>query len=94
MIRHIVFFNAKNQNDLDTIYTALKTLETIQGDWSLRVYKNAKIDQIANEIDIVVYGEFPDKKALLEYKNDPIYQQSTQKVRPLRNIRYAVDIEC
>ncbi len=92
MIRHIVFFTAKNPEDVDTIYTALRTLETIEGNWTLTVRKNEKIDQIGNDVDIVVYGEFPDEASLEIYKNDPVYHMSTKTVRPLRDKRYAVDI--
>jgi quinol monooxygenase YgiN len=92
MIRHIVFFTAKRQEDLDTIFTALKTLETIEGNWTLTVRRNEKIDQIGNDIDIVVYGEFPDEASLELYKSDPVYHMSTKTVRPLRDKRYAVDI--
>lgn len=93
MIRHIVFFTAKRQEDLDTIFTALKTLETIEGNWTLTVRRNEKIDQIGNDIDIVVYGEFPDEASLELYKSDPVYHMSTKTVRPLRDKRYAVDIK-
>ncbi len=93
MIRHIVFFTAKNPEDVDTIYAALRTLETIEGNWTLTVRKNEKIDQIGNDIDIVVYGEFPDEASLELYKNDPVYHMSTKTVRPLRDKRYAVDIK-
>lgn len=92
MIKHIVFFTAKDPKDIDTIYTALKTLETIEGNWTVKVSKNMKIDKIANEIDVVVYGEFPDEAALDRYKDDPVYHLSTKTVRPLRDKRYAVDV--
>lgn len=93
MIRHIVFFTAKKREDVETIYTALKTLETIEGNWTLTVRKNEKIDQVGNDIDIVVYGEFPDEAALQIYKSDPVYNLSTKTVRPLRDKRHAADIK-
>ena len=92
MIRHIVMFNAKNPNDIETIYDGLKTLENIQGDWTLNVTKNTKLDELANDIDVVVYGEFPDEETLAQYKADPIYQHAITIVRPLRDKRIAVDI--
>lgn len=92
MIRHIVLFTTKSPADLDTIYNGLKLLETINGDWTLSVTKNNKIDQIGNDIDVVVYGEFPNKEALARYKAHPIYQKSIEIVRPLRDKRIAVDI--
>ncbi len=93
MIRHIVFFTVSDEENRDLIYTTLKTLETIEGNWTLEVRKNSKIDQIGNDIDFVVYGEFPDEDALQRYKNDPIYEASTRTVQPLRDQRYAVDID-
>ncbi len=92
MIRHIVLFSAKTPKNIEPIYQGLKTLETIQGDWTLTVTKNTKQDQIANEIDVVVYGEFPNETTLNTYKADPVYQNAITIVRPLRNKRIAVDI--
>lgn len=92
MIRHIVLFTTQNPEHLETMYQGLKTLETIEGDWLLSVSKNNKIDQIANDIDVVVYGEFPDEASLTRYKADPIYQKAIEIVRPLRDKRIAVDI--
>ena len=92
MIRHIVLFTAKADDQIETVYNGLKLLENIDGPWSLSVTKNNKIDKIANDIDVVVYGEFPDEAALEQYKADPIYQKSIDIVRPLRDMRVAVDI--
>lgn len=91
MIRHIVLFTAK-QDMLENVYNGLKLLENIQGNWVLTVTKNNKIDQIANDVDVVVYGEFPNEEALQKYKSDPIYQEAIDIVRPLRDKRIAVDI--
>ena len=93
MIRHIVMFSAKSPDNVDAIYNGLKTLENIKGNWLLRVTKNEKLDQIANDIDVVVYGEFPDKDALALYKEHQIYQDTITIVRPLRDKRIAVDIK-
>lgn len=92
MIRHIVMFSAKEKTDIDAIYNGLKMLETIEGDWLLTITKNEKIDQIENEIDVVVYGEFPDAEALQTYKAHQIYEDCIKVVRPLRDKRIAVDI--
>lgn len=92
MIRHIVLFTSKKAEDIDAIYDGLKTLESIQGNWTLSITKNEKLDQIANEIDVVVYGEFPDESALQEYKAHPVYEEAIKVVRPLRDQRIAVDI--
>lgn len=92
MIRHIVLFTAKADDQIETVYNGLKMLESIDGPWSLSVTKNNKIDKIANDIDVVVYGEFPDEAALEQYKADPIYQKAIDIVRPIRDMRVAVDI--
>lgn len=92
MIRHIVLFTAKDKKDIDAVYKGLKTLESINGNWLLNVTKNEKIDQIENEIDVVVYGEFPDENTLKEYKSHKIYEDAIKIVRPLRDQRIAVDI--
>ncbi|MGH1378788.1 MAG: Dabb family protein [Alphaproteobacteria bacterium] len=92
MIRHIVMFSAKQPDNVDGIYQGLKMLEGIEGNWLLSVTKNSKLDQIANDIDVVVYGEFPDEAALARYKSHPIYDECITIVRPLRDKRVAVDI--
>lgn len=95
MIRHIVMFNAKTPGDaenIETMFEHLKLLETIKGDWTLSVIKNKKVDHRANNMDIVVYGEFPDEQTLAYYKTHPTYQKCTQLVRPIRDQRIAVDI--
>ncbi len=95
MIRHIVMFNAKKPGDpenIQALFDGLKMLETIKGDWKLTVTKNIKVDHRANDIDVVVYGEFPDEQTLAYYKTHPTYQKCTALVRPIRDQRIAVDI--
>lgn len=92
MIRHIVMFSAKKPEDIDAVYNGLKMLETIEGDWTLTITKNQKLDQIGNDIDVVVYGEFPSEQALATYKAHPTYDECIKIVRPLRDKRIAVDV--
>ncbi|MBI1301259.1 MAG: Dabb family protein [Alphaproteobacteria bacterium] len=92
MIRHIVMFTAKTPDNIEPMYEGLKMLETIEGNWSLKVTKNTKVDQIANDIDVVVYAEFPDEAALATYKAHPTYENCIKIVRPLRDQRIAVDV--
>ena len=95
MIRHIVMFNAKKPGDpenIQALYDGLRMLETIKGDWSLTVTQNIKVDHRANDIDVVVYGEFPDEETLAYYKTHPTYRKCTETVRPIRNLRIAVDV--
>jgi stress responsive alpha/beta barrel protein len=42
---------------------------------------------------VIVYGEFADAEALARYKAHPIYQQTIAVVRPLRDLRIAVDYQ-
>lgn len=97
MIRHIVFFNAKDKADLPRIREGLKNLTRIPAetglDFFIDIRDNEKADQIGNDIDIVVYGEFPDIKTLHAYKEHELYALSTSIVRPLREMRFAADIE-
>ena len=92
MIRHIVMFSAKDKNDLDTIEDGLNNLTQIPGAY-IEVTRNQKADQLGNDIDIVVYGEFEDIEALNAYKAHPLYEKSTSIVRPLRDVRIAADVE-
>ncbi len=92
MIRHIVMFSAKDKADLDTIEDGLMNLTHIP-DAKIEITRNEKADQLGNDIDIVVYGEFPDIETLRVYKQHPLYEKSTSIVRPLRELRFAADVE-
>ena len=93
MIRHIVLFSAKDPKDVETIVSALGRLREIPDVDHLEVVRNAKLDQYSDEIDVIVYGEFADAEALARYKAHPIYQQTIAVVRPLRDLRIAVDYQ-
>lgn len=96
MIRHIVMFNAKDKADLARIEEGLNNLTLIPAatglDFFIEITRNEKVDQIGNDIDIVVYGEFPDVETLKAYKQHPLYEKSTSIVRPLREMRFAADV--
>jgi len=93
MIRHVVFFRAARPEDRDEVLAGLSLLKTNPHATRLEVVPNGKRDQIANEVDVVVYGEFPDEAALAAYKAHPIYEESIRRVRPLRDLRIAADFE-
>ncbi len=93
MIRHIVFFSARDPADLARIETGLKRLGRIAAADRLEVKRNLRRDDLGNEVDLVVYGEFADAAALAAYKADPLYAEATALVRPLRELRLAADIE-
>ena len=93
MIRHIVLFSARQSSDIPTIKQALEMLREIPHAALLEVSENMKSDSLSSEIDIVVYGEFDDEKALDNYKQHELYQEAIKVVRPIRDIRIAVDIE-
>lgn len=92
MIRHIVFFSAKLEHDIEEIVEGLSILKEIPHSNKLEVSINRKSDPISQEIDVVVYGEFEDSAALDAYKAHDIYQESIRRVRPLREMRFAADI--
>ena len=92
MIRHIVFFTARDPKDLDAIVEGLELLGTIPHSMHFEVVRNSKVDQIGNDVDVVVYGEFADEAALAAYKAHPTYAEATKRVRPLRELRYAADV--
>lgn len=93
MIRHIVFFSLRPETPIDAAIGRLSDLGSIPGSTAFEVRGNLKVDQFANEIDLVVYGEFPDIEALKAYKQHPIYEAVTRDVRPTRELRFAADIE-
>lgn len=92
MIRHIVFFTLKEPTLKNDVMEKLSALASIPGSTFFEVRENEKIDQIANDIDIVVYGEFPDAEVLKTYKKHPVYEAITRAVRPLRELRFAADV--
>lgn len=93
MIRHIVLFSAKDPADVEAIRTGLSILKNIPGSRHFEVACNSKRDALSQEIDVIVYGEFDNYEALDAYKAHPFYQKSVKRVRPLRELRYAVDFE-
>ena len=87
----MVFFTAKDRADLTRIIDGMSLLQDIPDATLVEVSENRRVDQIGNEIDAVVYAEFPDEAALKAYKAHPNYQRAIDIVRPLRDIRHAVD---
>lgn len=93
MIRHVVFFTAKDRKDLPEIMEGLRLLGTIPHVDHFEVTQNTKVDLYGNDIDVVVYGEFADEAALAAYRAHPTYNEATRRVRPLRDMRFAADVE-
>lgn len=92
MIRHIVFFTAASPDNIDAICDGLELLGTIPHSTRFEVTRNTKVDQISNEVDVVVYGEFANEAALAAYKAHPTYAEATRRVRPLRELRLSADV--
>lgn len=93
MIRHIVFFRARRREDVEAVFEGLSLLKSIPHASLLEVALNGQMDQIANDIDVVVYGEFADPASLAAYKAHPLYTEAVRQVRPLRELRFAADFE-
>lgn len=93
MIRHIVFFTARKAEDLAAIRDGLSILAEIPHALKLEIGTNVKSDQLGNDVDLVVYGEFENEEALAAYKAHPLYQESIDRVRPLRDLRMAADYD-
>ncbi len=93
MIRHIVFFTAKNKDDLEAVLAGLRILKGIPHALKLEIEPNLCADALSEPVDVVVYGEFADAQALAAYKSHPLYQESIAIVRPLRDLRIAGDFQ-
>jgi len=93
VIRHIVFFSARDPQELEEVRAGLSLLTASPHADRLEIGTNVKTDQLGGEVDLVVYGEFRDEAALAAYKADPLYQRSIDIVRPLREIRMAADYD-
>ncbi|WP_022703608.1 Dabb family protein [Pseudorhodobacter ferrugineus] len=90
-IRHVVFFSAKNKDDVSRIIEGLSLLAEIPHADVFEVRNNTRDDALSGEVDVVVYAEFANQDALSAYKSHPLYQQSIDIVRPLRDLRIAAD---
>lgn len=93
MIRHLVFFSAKDPADLPAMAATLRTLGDIPGVRDFELGVNGHLDAASDEVDLVVHAVFDDAAALSAYKAHPTYQRSVELVRPLRDVRIAVDYE-
>lgn len=93
MIRHLVLFSARDADDLGTIRTTLRTLADIPSVRAFELGENRRHDEHSGEIDLVLHAVFDDEAGLAAYKADPIYRHSVETVRPLREIRVAVDYD-
>ncbi|MHA7826367.1 MAG: Dabb family protein [Roseovarius sp.] len=94
MIRHIVFFTARDAADLGEIETGLNLLSGIPNARHFEVRPNLRADRLSNaDVDFVVYAEFESEADLAAYKAHPLYQASIDRVRPLRDTRIAADID-
>ncbi|MBB4383212.1 Dabb family protein [Bradyrhizobium sp. SBR1B] len=93
MIRHIVFFTVRDKAGIDQIVKGLSVLTSIPHARRLEIACNRKSDQLDNDIDVVVYGEFASETDLAAYKRHELYQEAIRLVRPLRELRFAADYE-
>jgi hypothetical protein len=92
MIRHVVFFSAKDKNDVDAVFTGLSVLKTNPHADIIEISRNLQTDELTGGmVDVIVYAEFTDENQLAAYKAHPVYQQSIAIVRPLRELRIAAD---
>lgn len=91
IIRHVVFFSAADRNDVERIVDGLSALKDIPHASVFEVVRNRRLDHLSGEGDVIVYAEFADDAALQAYKAHPIYQQTIDVVRPLREMRIAAD---
>lgn len=92
MIRHIVFFSVKQGHDIDVVHEGLERLSAIPHADFFEVLRNRKVDPMCDNVDLVVYAEFKDEEAFFAFKADPIYDRTTQYVRPMREMRYSADV--
>ncbi len=93
MIRHIVLFRARDPEDAQAVRDGLRNLQTIPAASLLEVEFNGRKDAWSDEIDVVVYGEFEDEVALAAFKAHPTYEDTIRLVKPMRDLRIAVDYQ-
>lgn len=94
MIRHLALFSVRDPADLDVLRETFATLATIPGVRAFEVGENRDVDDRSDvRIDLVVHAVFDDEAALAAYRQHPTYLASVARVRPLRELRVAVDYE-
>jgi len=92
MIRHVVFFSAKDKKDIKAIIAGLSVLKTNPHSEHFEVSRNLHTDVLTGEaVEVVVYAEFKNETQLTAYKAHPTYQDAIDIVRPLRALRMAAD---
>jgi len=92
MIRHIVFFTARDSADIDAMVATLRRLGDTGIPGAFEVARNNASDPIGEPVDIVVYAEFAGEAELAAYRSHPVYTEVTRLVRPLRELRLVADI--
>lgn len=92
MIRHIVFFSVKREEEIELVRTGLLNLGKIPHSSHFEVSVNTKVDPFCDRIDLVVYAEFEDDAALAAFKAHPVYAETTATVRPQRDLRFSADV--
>lgn len=90
-LRHIVLFSSKHPDNIELMIEGLSMLKDIPLASHFEVCRNRNDDRYSNEIDVIVYAEFPDADALAAYRAHPIYEKCVEIVRPLRDMRVAAD---
>ena len=91
VLRHVVFFSAKDKADIPRIVKGLELLSGIPHSSFFEVRQNTQSDALSSEVDVIVYAEFDGPDALAAYKADPLYEAAIKAVRPLRDMRIAAD---
>ncbi len=91
MIRHIVFFSAKNPKDVEAVRSGLSALSQIPHHQKFEVSLNRKTDPTSDAVDVVVYAEFADDASLNAYRAHPVYTETIKVVKPLRELRFSAD---
>ena len=90
MIRHFVFFSVQS-SQLDVVFEGLKILEKLPHADFVDVWLNEKLDKISKEIDVVVYVDFSSDEAFNTFKSHSLYEESTERERPNRELRLVAD---
>jgi hypothetical protein len=90
LLRHVVFFSARNRADVERLYEGLLLL-TLIPHGRVEIGRNLGIDTLSAPVDFVVYGEFADEAELARYKAHPAYAASISIARPLRELRVVAD---
>ena len=91
MIRHVVFFTAKNPADREVLFSSLSLLKEIGHARVVEVARNFETADVTLVPDVALYTDFDSVAQRGAFKAHPLYKRVVEIVNETRDVRIAVD---